>query len=74
MVVKRLHHDIAMPPRRVSFPSLPVSESDLTTTINQYEPFRKTFYEVHPDMAQLNAWEVTQLRNELQVRSCDAGG
>eukprot|EP00903_Cladosiphon_okamuranus_P007906 g7636.t2 len=38
----------------------------------EYEPFRKTFYEVHPDMAQLNAWEVKQLRNELQV-SVEAG-
>ncbi|CAM9523363.1 unnamed protein product [Scytosiphon promiscuus] len=38
----------------------------------EYEPFRKTFYEAHPDMAQLNAWEVKQLRNELQV-SVEAG-
>ncbi|CAN0258857.1 unnamed protein product [Pylaiella littoralis] len=38
----------------------------------EYEPYRKAFYEVHPDMAQLNAWEVKQLRNELQV-SVEAG-
>lgn len=37
----------------------------------KYEPYRKAFYEVHPDMAQLNAWEVKQLRNELQVSSCE---
>ncbi|CAN0519519.1 unnamed protein product, partial [Laminaria digitata] len=37
-------------------------------TQKQYEPFQRTFYEVHPDIEKLNAWEVKQLRNELQVR------
>ncbi|CAM9747196.1 unnamed protein product [Ascophyllum nodosum] len=38
----------------------------------EYEPFRKNFYESHPDVVGMNAWEVKQLRNELQV-SVEAG-
>lgn len=58
--MNRPHRDIATPPP--CFPPLAAID-------HQYEPFRKTFYEAHPDMAQLNSWEVKQLRNELQVRA-----